>query len=172
MRVVPKLAHAAGIGFCRPAGARQACGRREGDSSSRLASSERRSGRPGKRHSTSALAKHCSNPIGNAVFGHVPVASGDDSGPTENSRRKIKNPLARLGSRAYIPPSRRPQLVYRGPRNGPEEASVVSFVSLSVVLWIAEKSSKKTVDGKSARGLYPAPHADGAAGNGPIGSGG
>ena len=46
---------------------------------------------------------------------------------------------------------------------GPSKPLSSLFVSLFGVLWIAEKSSRKTVDGKTARGLYPAPHANGAA---------
>jgi hypothetical protein len=81
---------------------------------------------------------------------------------TRNFRNLGQKALAWREVGAYIASSRRPDGLFRGPRNGPEvNLSVLSWVFFGL-LRIAEKTSRKTVDGKTARGLYPAPHANGA----------
>ena len=68
-----------------------------------------------------------------------------------------QKPLARSIRRAYIPPSRRPQLVYRGPRQWAREKLLSSvFWTFFGLLKVAEKRSEIDVDGKEDWVLYPA----------------
>ena len=77
---------------------------------------------------------------------------------TRNFRNLNQKPLADGKGRAYIASSRRPLGLDRGPRNGPEAKLVGSFLKVFGLLRVAEKSSKKAVDGKEDWVLYPAPH--------------
>ena len=164
----PEPAHDGGIGLCLPASARQAAdppgrARSVGDSPDQ--------GGTASALQSSGEAAHwpdlAQSPWETAFSGMFLSRGKPIQGPLKIRAKRSKTRLHGWGQgRIYRPPADHSWSV-AGPAMGPSKPLSSLFVSLSVVLWIAEKSSKKAVDGKTARGLYPAPHADGAAGNGP-----
>ena len=108
-------------------------------------------------------ADNAQKPYETAVFGTFLSLTRAISGVLKIRPKRSKTRLRGWDhERIYRPPADHSWSV-AGPAMGPSKPLSSLFVSLFGVLWIAEKSSKKTVDGKTARGLYPAPHANGAA---------